>query len=306
MDKFLLVTIDTEADSTGNWGVRLPFEFRSVPEGIGERLMPLFQRYGVRPTFLISHEVMKHEPSARFLRSLPDCELGTHCHWDAPDCPLSPGKNRHYVQGKFSYEAEHLQMKQLTELFTAQFGRRPLSFRAGRFGAGINTGKILLELGYLQDSSIVPHVAHVYRDREIFPDHTRCPECPYYISDSGDLTRPGNQPLLEIPVTVRRIHRRFDPLGLRPDIYAWLRPSYSTWAAMSRVAAKVLKAPAPVMNVMFHNVEFVAGCSPYASDEQGVRKLLERLEHLFILCRKRGVRFVTMSELGTELRKGRL
>ena len=33
MDRFLLVTIDTEADSFENWGVRLPFEFRSVPAG---------------------------------------------------------------------------------------------------------------------------------------------------------------------------------------------------------------------------------------------------------------------------------
>lgn len=80
MDRFLLVTIDTEADSFENWGVRLPFEFRSVPEGIGDRLMPLFQKYGIRPTFLISHEVLENEPSVRFLRSLPDCELGTHCH----------------------------------------------------------------------------------------------------------------------------------------------------------------------------------------------------------------------------------
>ena len=40
MDKFLLVTIDAKADSMGSWGIRLPFEFRSVQEGIGERLMP--------------------------------------------------------------------------------------------------------------------------------------------------------------------------------------------------------------------------------------------------------------------------
>lgn len=305
MDRFLLVTIDTEADSFENWGVRLPFEFRSVPEGIGDRLMPLFQKYGIHPTFLISHEVLENEPSVRFLRSLPDCELGTHCHWDAPDCPLYPGKSRYYVQGKFPYEAELRQMKSLTELFSAQIGRRPLSFRAGRFGAGIHTGKILFELGYRQDSSIVPHVAHGYREGEIFPDHTQCPELPYTISDDGDLTRPGTLPLLEIPVTVRYVHSRFNPFGLRPGMYAWLRPSYSSWATMARIAASVVKESVSVMNVMFHNVEFVPGRSPYAADEHGVRLLLDRLERLFAFCRKKGVRPVTMSELGTELMKTR-
>ena len=294
--KCVLVTIDTEADCAANWGIRLPFEFRGVSEGIGDRLMPLFEKYGVKPTFLCAHEVLRDDASARFLRSLPDCELGTHCHWDDPEnAPLTHGTNRYYMQGRFSYEEELAQMKKLTELFVSQIGRNPLSFRAGRFGAGENTGKILQDLGYTTDSSLVPHVKHIYRGEEIFPDHSMCRESPYFVSESGDLKKPGSSGLLELPVTVRNIHRRFDPFGFRKKIDAWLRPSMSSHHAMFRIARKVLREPCPVMVMMFHNVEFVPGCSPYAADEAGVNLLLQRLEHFFVYCEKNEIGFMTMN-----------
>lgn len=195
-------------------------------------------------------------------------------------------------------------MKCLTELFISQTGRRPLSFRAGRFGAGINTGKILQELDYQTDSSLVPHVRHLYRDGEIFPDHSRCLESPYFVAENGDLTQPGNSPLLEIPITVRNIHRRFDPFGLRKNIDAWLRPSVSTYPAMARIARVVMRESIPVMTMMFHNVEFVPACSPYAKNQDDVRTLLRRLERFFAFCQNNGIHFATMSELWQIVKQG--
>ena len=62
------------------------------------------------------------------------------------------------MQGDYPPEIERGKLAALTELFRKRIGYSPTSFRAGRFGIGHDTGRWLFELGYLVDSSVVPHV----------------------------------------------------------------------------------------------------------------------------------------------------
>jgi len=48
---------------------------------------------------------------------------------------------------------------------------------------------------------------------------------------------------------------------------------------------------------MFHNVEVVAGASPYARDEQQARAILDRLAALLAFARDAGARSVGLGEL---------
>ncbi|HSO34771.1 MAG TPA: hypothetical protein VLT33_19690, partial [Labilithrix sp.] len=75
---YLCVTIDTESDKGKGWRSRRPLSFEGVTDGVVKRLHPLFERFGAKPTYLLSPEVMRDEASvAVFRRIAQSCELGT-------------------------------------------------------------------------------------------------------------------------------------------------------------------------------------------------------------------------------------
>ena len=77
----LAITIDTECDKGPGWRVRQPLGFRNVLEGVPGRLQPIFERWGVKPTYLLSPEVLLHDGCVGLFRGLNDrVELGTHLH----------------------------------------------------------------------------------------------------------------------------------------------------------------------------------------------------------------------------------
>ena len=45
----------------------------------------------------------------------------------------------------------------LTEAIEANFGQRPIVYKAGRYGVGPATTTLLEDLGYAVDCSVVPH-----------------------------------------------------------------------------------------------------------------------------------------------------
>ncbi len=81
VDKYLTISIDTEPDCSDTWALSDPLTFTGMDVGIGERLHPLFLKYGVRPTYLINSIVLEHEPSVDVLRNLDGSyELAPHMH----------------------------------------------------------------------------------------------------------------------------------------------------------------------------------------------------------------------------------
>ena len=52
-----------------------------------------------------------------------------------------------------------------------------------------------------------------------------------------------------------------------------------------------------VLNAMFHNVEVVAGASPYAKDEGGVRAILQRLDALLSFAAREGIDVVGLTDI---------
>ncbi|MFO1497106.1 MAG: hypothetical protein U1G07_01690 [Verrucomicrobiota bacterium] len=279
----LIVTIDTECDKTSNWYVRRPLSFESVEEGIGRRLQPLFDSFGVRPTYFLSPEVMCHRQSVALLAGLANVELATHMHGDfiVPQIETwdFAGSVTDDMQFEYGLDLERRKMAVLTEMFAQQFGRRPVSFRAGRFGIGRHTGRILQELGYLADSSVTPHIAWTDKQGRLQPDFRGLPEFPYAVGAEGDLGRPGVSSLLEVPLTV--LPARAVPAN-NPVEPIWLRPWYSDAETLERVVDYVLAQPArngiarPLV-MMFHNVEVMAGASPYPQTAAEVERFLDQL-----------------------------
>ena len=82
----ILVGVDTEADDQWTQAGR-----RSLGVRNAERLpalQSLFEGFGVRPTYLVTHEMASRPGSAAILRDLAHtgrCEIGAHLHpWSSP------------------------------------------------------------------------------------------------------------------------------------------------------------------------------------------------------------------------------
>ncbi len=306
----LCVTIDCERDKGPSWRVRRPATFHGIHEGLGARLAPLFRQYGVKPTYLLSPEVMRDDAAATCIaQAARGAELGTHLHAEYVGPDLDEEAESSTFQAALAPAVERAKIEALTSLFVHTFGTRPRSFRAGRFGIGDASLGILADLGYTVDSSVTPFVDWSGAGPGA-PNFRQAPFIPYHPDPHAPAVA-GNGPVWEIPVTIRPrfAHRlpimsRFLARRLRPR---WLRPSWGSAAALIDLARDVwneeparpgaARVAPPIWNVMFHNVEVVAGASPYSATEDKAQAILRRLAQLLGFARAAGARSVGLADL---------
>lgn len=306
--RYLLVTVDTEVDRDSHWRIADPATFTSVVQGIPETLTPLFALHGVRPTYLVSAEVLENREAVRSLRSTEDSELGTHLHAEFVE-PMRlvrteemAGMRENTIQSQYPPEVERAKLARITELFRNQIGQEPRSFRAGRYGMSAHTLEFLRELGYEADSSVTPGV--VWRYPEGTVDFRAWRGGAQIVE-----TRAGK--ILELPITIKASpivnFAGSLPLGggwasrlaglARP--HQWLRPSRRSGAELIELARDERRR---FSVLMFHSVEIVPGCSPYASTAQDVNRIVRALEELFAWWSASGNAFCTMGEAVAVLR----
>lgn len=300
---YVTVSIDTEVDHDPNWVRSDPLAFDSLTVGVPERLQPVFEAVGAVPTYLLTVEVLEHEPSVEALRGIDaEHELGTHLH----AAFVEPQKKFHDYAGIDSpdFQAclppqiELAKLATLTDLFESRFGYRPTSFRAGRYGAGPNTIDALESLGYRVDTSVTPRMR--WREPAGSVDFRRAPLQPYRPAP-GSIARAGvpvgeggGRPrrLLEVPVTVRPRPWRRTP--------AWFRPWASDVEDMKATARWHIdraRGEPVCLNMMFHSMEIIEAASPYPQDAAGVARFLDDLHATLEFCRELGARFVPLSAL---------
>ena len=290
---YFALTIDVEPDCSYNWKLSDPLSFAGVNTGIKERLQPLFNKYGIVPTYLVNNIVLEDEESVGVLKALKGkYELGTHLH---PEF-IEPGKSVfNYAASSmdadcclYPADIEFRKIKNITDLFEKKFRTKPLSFRAGRFAAGKNTFEALTSLGYKVDSSVTPHICWNDRTHKKPIDHSNACNKAYWINDS----------LLEVPISIIKSYFK-KILWLRPTLlnYNQLRKVFSAVVASQRGCQDL------ILNMMFHNVEVVPKASPYTKTEDDCKKYLEKLEKFFIFCGQKDVTSVNLSSLCEVIKK---
>ena len=289
----LLVGIDTEGDNQWDLGARQEQTFENIYAL--PKLHALFERYGVRPTYVVTWPVASDERSQQVLRYLllrGDCEIGAHHHaWETPPC-TPEDVQRHPYASTLPLAQFEAQLAELTAAITRATGERPVSYRSGRFGFDASHVAPLEREGYLVESSVAPLF---YEGHKGGPDFVEAPLRPYFLSyDSA--VRPGTSRVLEVPCssmlhrqvpdrlawayarapfpyTTRRVLRK---LGVaRVD---WLRPSYSSVDAMCTLARRLVNRGVPVLNMLFHSSEAIVGGSPYNKTEGELGAFLNRLD----------------------------
>jgi hypothetical protein len=314
------ISIDTEVDKSHDWRISNPLSFHSVEHGILDLLTPIFEQNGCRPTYLLSSEVIENKACVKALKTIRNCEFGTHLHGELVE-PMQTSSSladsyANDIQCKYDPLIEFKKMQTISNLFEAKFGFKPTSFRAGRFGAGPNTIECLDKLGYLVDTSVTPGVVWNLPQGRV--DFTCAGNQPYWLSKK-DICAESDLRILEVPISIRapgikklvskasynletsmlkRISDRVLPA-------IWLRPTYSNSSEMKRLATHIVKENRAreiiVLNMMFHSMEVIPGASPYSSKKNGDLTILTRIREIVSDFSKKGYDFLTLAEIFNEM-----
>jgi hypothetical protein len=326
---FCCVTMDVEVDKDPHYRVSSPSRFRNVTEAIPHLLEPLFCELGVKPTYLLSSEVMQDKESVAVLKQLrSQHELGTHGHAELlgpeVDVSLFAGKPMHDFINDYPPEVQREKLSWLTELFIKTFGYPPRSFRAGRFGVNGYTLRILQDLGYQVDSSVTPGL-YWYNNHQVL-NFIHAPEQPYH-PDEEDVTKIGELDIWEVPVSsweasslgkkVRAWLASGNPAPqVIPEIakkillkatsrLRWLRPTNFSPATLRRWVDNYIKRNANRDNVfiiiMFHPLELIPGASPYSLNPKKAKMIINNLRQLLLYINDKQIKFITLSEIAAYL-----
>jgi hypothetical protein len=323
----LAVTIDTEAD--GQWEPGVPLTTRNV--AFWPRFQELCERHGVAPTYLVASEIVEDERARELLggwAARGAAEIGAHLHpWTTPPYRDRPGLRYNDPAHAFPCQLpdDLLQAKTaaLTEQIAAAFGRRPTSYRAGRFGFDRRLARYLADEGYTVDSSVTP--LWDWRGTpglggEGGPDFRAHSPHPFMIRGAGP------RGLLEIPVTLFATYGPLRRSSLLLEAYRslparavrklllsrWLLPQPMWLAPDPRYRAEDIgavwrcasEAGLGVGVMMFHSSELMPGGSPFRPDAESVDDLHATLDAFFTFVNSLGDGFGTLSGLATEIAAG--
>ena len=314
----LLVVVDTEEEF--DWTKPFSRESvatRSIPAQA--RAHEIYDHLGVVPTYVVDYPVATDPFSVRFLGSLRDAgkaEIGAHLH------PWVPPPHREEVTTHNSYhcnlppELERAKLAALTEAIEKNFGARPTAFKAGRYGYGPNTGRVLAELGYQVDCSFVPHTD---LSGDGGPDFRGVPDAPHWL-ESG---------LLEVPLTVgflgaapalgARAAWLFDSPGAErlriPGVLARaglvarskLTPEGTPADEQCRLIEAMARRGHRLFSLTYHSPSLEPGHTPYVRDEAELERFLAAIEQVLTFFRdEMGGRFTTLSRVHRDYSEKRL
>lgn len=264
-----------------------------------DRAQALFDEFGIVPNYVVDYPIATQALAVAPLKAFADAGralIGAHLHpWVSP--PYVESVNAyHSYPGNLPRELEAEKLRILTETIAESFGAAPVTYLAGRYGFGANTGAILEELGYEVDiSPAVP----IDFSADGGPDYSGYTSHPYWFGQ--------RRKLLGLPGTggyVGALRRGGTPLYRRLT-HPWLRraklsgmvarlrllerirlsPEDYSEAEMRRLTDALLEDGVRVFVFSFHSPSIMPGGTPYVRSEEDLACFLGKcrgyLEHFF-------------------------
>ncbi|HYN46626.1 MAG TPA: WalW protein, partial [Allosphingosinicella sp.] len=250
--------------------------------------------------------------AVHFLRGLKEAgkaEIGAHLHpWVNPPHRETLGAFNSY-HCNLPPDLERAKIETLTEAIEQGFGERPTIFKAGRYGFGRNTKRVLADLGYEIDCSYVPHTDF---SGDGGPDFRGRPDVPHWLDEGRGL--------LEVPLSVgyfgamvglgARADWLFDNPGAEalriPGLLARaglvtrsrLTPEGTPAAEQCRLIAAMAARGHRTFSLTYHSPSLEPGHTPYVRSEADLDRFLGRIETVLAFFRdEMGGRFTTLSEV---------
>ncbi|MDQ8754611.1 polysaccharide deacetylase family protein [Sphingosinicella sp. LHD-64] len=307
----LLVVVDTEEEFDWN----APFSrdattTRSIPAQA--RAHEIYDRFGVVPTYVVDYPVATDPAAVAFLKRLADAgkaEIGAHLHpWVTPP-HIEEVNERNSFHCNLPPELERAKIETITAAIETAFGARPKMFKAGRYGFGANTQRVLVDLGYQIDCSITPHTS--FRDKS-GPDFRHAPDAPHWLDEAAGL--------LEVPLTIghlgalARFGGRFDRLFddrraarlhvpgalSRAGLVARSRltPEGTSADEQCRLIAAMHARGHRTFSLTYHSPSLEPGHTSYVRDAADLARFLADIETVLTFFRDAmGGRFTTLTRV---------
>jgi len=305
----LAIVVDTEEEF--DWSrpfSRDSVSTRAIPAQA--RAHRIYDRFAIVPTYVVDYPVATDPAAIAFLRNLAEAgkaEIGAHLHpWVTPP-HLEEVNARNSYHCNLPPELERAKLAALTEAVAAAFGTRPTIFKAGRYGFGPATGRILAELGYRVDCSFVPHTDF---SGDGGPDFRGRPDRPHWLPEG----------LLEVPLSVgflgalpglgERTAGLFDsPAAARLRIpgalarsglvaRSRLSPEGTPPGEQCRLIAAMVARGHRTFTLTYHSPSLAPGHTPYVRDEADLERFLAAIGQVLGFFRDEvGGQFTTLSEI---------
>lgn len=307
----LLIVVDTEEEF--DWTAPFSREStgtRSIPAQA--RAHDIYDRLGIVPTYCLDYPVATDPAAVAFLKGLAEAgkaEIGAHLHpWVTPPYDEEVTE-RNSFECNLPPELERAKIEVITAAIESGFGARPTIFKAGRYGFGENTRRVLIDLGYKVDCSLVPHTD--FRPKG-GPSHLHVPTDPHWLDEGAGL--------LEIPLSVGFLGA-FAGLGQRIDwLFDHLRAEQlhipgalarSGLVARSRLTPEGVSAEEQchliramlgqghrLFTLSYHSPSLAPGHTPYVRDEADLARFLGDIETVLTFFRDEiGGGFTTLSRV---------
>lgn len=260
-----------------------------------ERAQEIFDAFGIVPNYVVDYPIASQPLGYETLRRYQDdgrALIGAHLHpWVSP--PLAEELSRaNTYPGNLPRQLEYEKLRVLTETIATNFGKRPLTYLAGRYGNGRNSASILEELGYEVDISVAPPIDY---SADGGPDYSGYSAEPFWFGHERKLLGlPGsgcyagwlkgagtpfyrlitqsNLKWARLPGITSRL-RAFERIRLSPEDY--------TLPEMQRMTRSMLDDGQRIFVFSFHSPSVQPGFTPYVRDDAGLKQFLDKTRGYF-------------------------
>lgn len=306
-----VVTVDTEEEF--DWTkplARTGHGLAHVP-ALG-RFQEFCENQRVVPVYLIDYPVACDPRTVDLLGpaiAAGRADFGMQLHpWVSP--PFDEHVNNHNsYAGNLPAALEAAKFDGLLRTIEAVFGRRPCIYRAGRYGVGANTARILAEGGMAIDSSVRAGFNYASQGGADFRNHPVHPwwidrarglfELPLTTLYCGRLRRHGAW-LHAVLWRTPRLRGVLARLGLLERVP--LTPEGVDIRAALRAIDMALADAVPVLVFSFHSPSLMPGHTPYVRDDAALDRLYDWWRAVFAHLRTRGIAPASLSEITTAAR----
>ena len=265
-----------------------------------------FAAAGVKPVYVTDYPVIDCDAaSAMMAQWVSDgtADIGAHLHpWVNPPHVEEVSAANSYV-GFLPEAVERAKLEALCRRIEERFGQRPIAYRAGRYGVGPNSARLLSDAGFRLDSSVRSRFDYSHQHG---PDFCGLPQTPYWAGP--------DRTLVELPLSTafvgllrgagERLYRAAQSMGPLAGALSRARmlsrvpltpEGISAPEAISAIDA-LIEEGVPVLNFSFHSPTLEPGHTPYVRDEADRTAFYGWWDAVLAHLAKRGVRAASLDQ----------
>lgn len=259
-----------------------------------------FVSRGCIPTYLVDWPVVANPISAHVMAQMVSdgaCDIGTQLHpWVNPPFDEALTTHNSYA-GNLPVSLHQAKLDSLTGKIEAETGVRPLVYRAGRYGVGKDTGRLLAESGYRLDVSVRSHFDYRAQGGPDFSDHPIWPwrvaerlcAVPLTTTFTGLLRSRGRLPRFE------RLHGPLARCGIIDRVP--LTPEGVRLSDALHAIDRLVDDGHGLFSLSFHTPSIVPGNTPYVRDAADLKRFWAWWDGIFAALDRHGVKPIRSGEI---------